>query len=119
MKRIYFILALIVCQWTLAQSQILLNAPQARILIAKLDSLDYVRAGYAFQDSLLTVSEREVYNRQMAVEQRDSIIALQVRSINDQKTLTRKAESKISFWKYTSGGLAISTITAILIGIFK
>ena len=55
----------------------------------------------------------------MAVEQRDSIIALQVRSINDQKTLTRKAESKISFWKYTSGGLAISTITAILIGIFK
>lgn len=119
MKRIYLLLALAVSSGTLAQSQIILTGPQARIIIAKLDSLDYLRAGYAFQDSLLETSNREIYNRSLAVDQRDSIITTQVRVDRSVREKLAQTEAKARFWKYTSGGLAIATITAILIGVFK
>lgn len=119
MKRIFLILSLMVSLGTLAQSQIVLNAPQARTIIAKLDSLDYLRDGYAIQDSLLTLSQREVYNRQLAVDARDSmIVKLQATNAGTREDL-RKAEKKAKFWKYVSFGLSISTITAIIIEALK
>lgn len=120
MKKLFFIfLSLIVSLGTLAQSQIVLNAPQARIIIAKLDSLDYFRDGYAIQDSVLLIANQEIYNRQLAVDARDSIIAKQMNFGADSRDQLRKANAKITFLKYLSCGLAGATIIAIIFGVLK
>jgi hypothetical protein len=97
----------------------MLNAPQARIAIAKLDSLDYLRAGYAIQDSVITILNAEIHNRQLAVEARDTIIAKQSAISADTRAQLRSAESRAKFWKTFSIGTGAAAITAILFGVFK
>lgn len=118
-KAILILLTLCVSLGTLARSQVIISVPQARQLIAKLDTLDYLRVGYALSDSAISNMDHMLYYKDTLIAYKDSIIKTQFHSgmalLSDNNRL--KAENRS--WKWKAYGCGAVAVLALLLGVMK
>lgn len=118
MKRLYLILALCVSSGTMAYSQITITSDQCRTLIARLDTLSYLRAGNADLQMMYQNLELQCY-------QKDTIIWMKDSSYQAQARIKRDAEERLeksmkSEYKYRgiaigAGAAAVLTTGAMIL----
>lgn len=119
MKRIILILAFCVSLGTLARSQVIISGHHARQLIAKLDSLDHLRAGYAILDSANQTQQQMLAISGMTIKFQDSIIAIQDSAIHRNHKQLAIESRQVKFWRRMAAALGLTSLLAIVYGAAK
>lgn len=118
-----FLLALCVSGGTTAYSQINITSAQARCMIARLDTLNYLRAGNAQLEEMVKNLETQCYQKDTIIFLQDSVVTLQTRLARESNE--RLQSSMKSEYKYRGMALGLGSTTllataaAILIAILR
>jgi len=112
----YILLALCVLSMgSLAHSQVELTSQEARTIIAKLDTLAYLRAGYAMLDSMVQSLKAQIAIQDSIIGVKDKQNETTMAMLADRERRLVGMQSSLSLWKTaTIVGGTTSVILAII-----
>lgn len=112
----FVILALCVSLWaSLSRSQIIFSRSDGEMIMDKLDSLDYLRAGVKIDSSTIATLQEKKSVDSAGIVRRDSIINEQGKTSRLFAEKANKAERRASVWKYIAVGWFSCSITLALL----
>ena len=113
-KTLLVALALCVCGGTTVHSQITITPDECRVLIHRLDTLNYLRAGHVLDSTAIANLELQLYQRDTVIYLQDSTISAFKRIRDDSDARAAKAVKSEYKWRGLALGACGTAVLAML-----